>query len=474
MTFYNLHRYSRKILLPVACLGLFLQGCTTSEQLQPTLDVIKATDYLFGEVKNSGVDEAAPVADAVIEAPEQEENTPKLEEDLWQYVGERLQLTEYKNTPRVKAEIKRFKKHPNTIKHFAKNAAPFFHFVVQKTEEHGLPLDMALLPAIESAYDPLAFSSGRAAGMWQFIPSTGEMYGLNKSWWYDARRDVIASTDAALRYLKDLNKSFNGDWYLTLAAYNAGPGRIRKDIRAAKAAGKNTDYWSINVPSQTKRYVPKLVAFAAIIESPKKYGFDIPELANKPYLEVIEGENQINLNQVADLLELPHDTLYALNPGYNRHYTAPEGPHRIVVPLDRAEKLTAFLAGNKMDSFSGEVIHTVKKGDTLYGLARKYGVTSKKIAQWNNLKNSSMLSIGQTLVVKEAQNVAQVPKLDRRDYTRKVWYQVRAGDSLHGIAQKFNVSVADLKQWNLEKLVNKKYLYPGDSIKLFVDVTQVF
>lgn len=457
-----------------------LQGCAnTTKQLQPTLDVIQATGHIFGNNEAVDTSEAIVIVDdAQTEAKQtKEQNKPAVEtenDNLWLYIANRLKLTEHKNHPRVKAEIKRFQKHPRTVKHFATNAAPFLHYVVQQAEDKNVPLDMVLLPAIESAYDPLAFSSGRAAGMWQFIPSTGEMYGLEKSWWYDARRDVIASTDAALSYLKDINKSFKGDWYLTLAAYNAGPGRIRKDIKKAKKAGTATDFFSLSVPSQTKRYVPKLIAFAAIVEDPEAYNIELPRLPNKPYLAIVEGKNQININQVADFLEMPHDTLYALNPGYNRHYTAPEGPHRIVVPTDRAEKLEQFLAGNTMDGFSGEVVHTVKSGDTLYGLARQYQVKVSDLAKWNKISQKSFLSIGQALVVKEAAGVANVAKLDRRDYTRKVWYQVRAGDSLYGIAEKFKVSVADLKQWNVDKLVNKKYLYPGDSIKLFVDVTQVF
>ena len=451
----------------VFCITLGGAACSNVSQVQPTLDAIEAVQDILSE---SETPEIAPAPETVVST------SPVIvpPQSLWSYLGGKFELTQYKDHPRVKAEIARLQKHPRIVQHVANNAEPFLFYVVQELERKNLPLDLALLPAIESAYDPLAYSSGRAAGMWQFIESTGEMYGLHQTWWYDERRDVIASTEAALQYLHDLNTALKGNWLHAISAYNAGPNRIRNDIRRSIKKSNKHDFWSLDVPKETRRYIPKLIALAAVIESPEEYGFTLPQLKNEPYFEIVDAEIQLKLHTVADYLNVPPELIYQLNPGYNRHYTAPEGPHRLLVPADQKNKLGAMLAGISVENYKGEVTHTVAKGETLSHIASNYGVSINDLCDWNAISRKHVLSIGAKLSVKEGHNMGLDGELDRRAYTRKVSYQVRAGDSLYGIAQKFRVSVSELKEWNTSKLLNKQYLYPGENIRLFVDVTKVF
>ena len=159
----------------------------------------------------------------------------------------------------------------NYLTRISERAQPYLYLVVSEVEKEGLPIEIALLPIIESDYYPFSFSHGTAVGLWQFIPSTGELYGLDQDWWYEDRRDVLASTRAAVKYMKDLNKLFDGDWLLSIAAYNAGPGRVQKAIKINAENGQETDFWHLNLPKETKRYVPKLLALAKVVKDPSRY-----------------------------------------------------------------------------------------------------------------------------------------------------------------------------------------------------------
>ena len=222
--------------------------------------------------------------------------------DAWQRVSKQLSMSVPDNR-RVRAQKSWYVNHPSYLTRVTRRAEPYLYFIVDELEKRNLPLELALLPIVESAYDPFAYSHGRASGMWQFIPGTGKGYGLAQNWWYDGRRDVFLSTHAALDYLSYLNKRFKGDWLLALAAYNSGQGNVSKAIRKNKKKGKPTDFWSLKLPRETKAYVPKLLALAEILRTRKEANIPWSIVKNQPYFVRIPTEVQIDLSLAADLGE---------------------------------------------------------------------------------------------------------------------------------------------------------------------------
>jgi membrane-bound lytic murein transglycosylase D len=460
--------------------------------------------------------------------------------DVWQRVRSQLNF-EFEDNKRIAAQRNWYLKHPNYMKRVAKRAKPFLHLIVEKLEKQNMPLELVLLPIVESAFDPFAYSHGRAAGMWQFIPSTGERFGMKQTWWYDGRRDVMGSTQGAIDYLNYLVKMYDGNWLHALAAYNSGEGRVKRSIKKNKKAGKPTDFWNLDLPRETRAYVPKLLALADILTNSDKYNFEWPKIDNIPFTQEVAVGSQIDLALAAEMAGLTVKELHALNPGYNRWATDPNGPYNLLLPIDKVEKFSTELAKTdssqrlnwvrhkvksgdsllklakkyhtttdiiskvnelksnviiagehliipvalkSLDSYSlsqdqrlakiqskksGEykLNHTVINGDTFWDLSREYKVNLRQLAKWNGMAPTDTLRPGKKLVVW----LDNVSKGQRRDAVmRTLTYTVRNGDSLARIAEKFNVKVSDIQKWNQAKL--KKYLQPGQKLKIFVDVTR--
>ena len=349
----------------------------------------------------------------------------------------------------------------------------YLHHIVEALQQAGMPLDLALLPIVESAYDPFAYSRGRAAGLWQIIPGTGRELGLKQDWWYDARRDVLESTEGALQYLRQLQEQFDGDWLLAVAGYNAGGGSVSRALRRAAADGETTDFWGVRsyLPVETRTYVPRLMALARLVADPAQYGVSLPTIDDEPYFRVIETGGQIDMAIAAQVVGMSTDELYLLNPGVNHWATDPDGPHRLLVPVGAADGsglLAAALTGGTEVPAGGErrQAYLVQSGDSLWSVARRYGVTVANLALWNSMSPQDILSIGRELVVWSDSPVF-VPAANQR--IRRVTYTVRRGDSLYRISTQFRVSVADLLQWN--NISPERYLQPGQQLILFVDVT---
>ena len=349
----------------------------------------------------------------------------------------------------------------------------YLHHIVEALQQAGMPLDLALLPIVESAYDPFAYSRGRAAGLWQIIPGTGRELGLKQDWWYDARRDVLESTEGALQYLRQLQEQFDGDWLLAVAGYNAGGGSVSRALRRVAADGETTDFWGVRsyLPVETQTYVPRLMALARLVADPAQYGVSLPTIDDEPYFRVIETGGQIDMAIAAQVVGMSTDELYRLNPGVNHWATDPDGPHRLLVPVDMADGsglLAAALTGGTEVPAGGErrQAYLVQSGDSLWSVARRYGVTVADLALWNSMSPQDILSIGRELVVWSDSPVF-VPAANQR--IRRVTYTVRRGDSLYRISTQFRVSVADILQWN--NISPERYLQPGQQLILFVDVT---
>ncbi len=263
-------------------------------------------------------------------------------DDLWDRVrhGDRLGVTSHE---RVEHALRALKRDPDYLTDLSRRARPYLHLIIGELERHGLPAELALLPEVESRYNPLAISPMRATGMWQFMPYTGVEMGLAQNQWYDGRYDILASTRGAIAYLRQLHRELDGDWALALAGYNAGPARVRAAQRANRAAGKPTDFWSLDLPTETEHYVPKLLAIAELVREHQTHGLEMPAIANQPRLEIVEGRQQIDLAQAAQACGVSIAELKQLNPGLKRGKTLPDGPHRVLVPAGTGDKLRTAL-----------------------------------------------------------------------------------------------------------------------------------
>jgi len=350
--------------------------------------------------------------------------------------------------------------HPTYLVDMLARAEPFLYYIVQQIERRGLPTELALLPAIESAYKPGATSKSGAAGLWQFIPSTGKSYGLRQDWWYDGRRDAISATNAALDYLTELNDLFDGDWFLTLAAYNAGQGTIARAIKANKRTHKSTAYQNLKLRKETQRYVPKLQALKNIIAQPERYNVTLTHIANQPHFETIELSRQIDLQAFAEQANLGIATIRHLNAGYLQWATPPTGPHRLLLPLsNRAQSLLALDSITNSPAIKYQR-HLIASGETLDRIAQRYGVTVSALTTSNNLPDSSIRA-GNTLMIPLADNsiidntARQFPNSHNRQFIhqtdspqRKLIHHVVKGDTLWSISRRYRVDVQQLMAWN--------------------------
>ena len=457
----------------------------------------------------------------------------------------------------VDREIELYRSKPDFLDRTFKRGARYLYYIVNEIEKRNMPLELALLPVVESAFNPVAFSRSRASGLWQFIPSSGKHYGLEQNWWIDERRDVIEATQAALTYLQYLNTYFGGDWYLAIAAYNGGEGTVSRAVRQNQQRGLPADFFSLDLRAETRDYVPKLLAISRIVRNPEAYGLQFAAIPNQPYFEVVEPGQQVHLAEAADLAGITRDDMFALNPGYNRMTTPPKGPHRLLLPIPNAEIFrqamtnqavldqgkvlvaavepppevrhkvrrgetlseisrkyevpmaaikdangirgstihpgdsllipavgaTATLAAlaAPRDDIAGQLpenqrsaagtsskkkpkVHTVKSGDTLWSVSRKYGVTMPALASANGLSNNAGLVIGARLDIPgSGAGGTRVASAEQERMT----YKVKRGDTLSEIADKFNVSVRELMTWN--RLRQSSSLRTGQRLVLYVD-----
>lgn len=238
---------------------------------------------------------------------------------------------------RVQHFVKQYQAGKTTIDNMGTKASPYLYYIMDEIEKRDMPGEIALLPMIESAFEAQANSHAGAAGLWQFMPKTGRHFGLKQDQWYDGRRDVKASTKAALDYLELLHGQFNNDWMLALAAYNAGEGRIQKAIQKNKKKGKPTNYWSLDIPNETKQYVPKLLALAEVVGNPEKHKVALPVIENKPYFEAVNPGKALDFNKITKLADIDLKELKRLNPAYRKTQTHPKGPQQLLLPIENVQ-----------------------------------------------------------------------------------------------------------------------------------------
>ena len=398
--------------------------------------------------------------------------------NLWRVIADRQEII-VENNPRIQSHIDWISQRPDYLASISKRAEPFLYLVVSELEKEEVPIEIALLPIVESDYYPFSYSHGTATGIWQFIPSTGRMYGLDEDWWHEDRRDVLASTKAAVRYLKDLNRMFDGDWLLSIAAYNAGPGRVQRAIDKNRNQGKRTDYWSLDLPKETEKYVPKLLALGKVLKNPERFNQKLIKIENKPYLEPINLESQFDLALIAQWTNLSIDEIYSFNPGLKRWATPEALPYTILLPVDVVGDFKEILTNQKNRPKVSWTRYKVKEGDSLSIIAQNFNTTINQIQSVNNI-NGSLIRANSYLIVPLARESEAYYSLSdvQREKSRlnatknsdKLIYKVVSGDSLWKISRNFDVTVNDLVRWN--KIVPTAPLSIGKELVILIDAKE--
>ena len=395
--------------------------------------------------------------------------------DLWGVIADHQEI-KVGNNSRIQSHIDWISQRPEYLASISKRAEPFLYLVVSEVKKEKLPIEIALLPIVESDYYPFSYSHGTATGIWQFIPSTGKMYGLEEDWWHEDRRDVLASTKAAVRYLKDLNQMFDGDWLLSIAAYNAGPGRVQRAIDKNLKQGKKIDYWSLDLPKETEKYVPKLLAIAKVINNPTRYNQKLSRIENKPYLESIELDSQFDLALIAQWTKLSIDEIYSFNPGLKRWATPETLPYTILLPIDVIDDFKETLSNQKNRPKVSWTRYKVKEGDSLSVIAQNFNTTINQIQSVNEI-SGNLIRANTYLIVPLARETddyyslsdaqREKSRLNKTKNSEKLIYEVVSGDSLWKISQDFSVTINDLVRWN--KIVPTDPLSIGKELVILID-----
>ena len=413
--------------------------------------------------------------------PENLENS-SAETLVWDRIRKGFKLDLSQDNRRIKVQLDWYVRNPAYITRTFNRASLYLHHIVNEIEANDLPMELALLPVVESAFDPFAYSHGRASGLWQFIPGTGKIFGLHQNWWYDGRRDVLASTDAAIRYLSSLNKRFDGDWLHALASYNTGSGRVSKAIRNNRKRGRGTDFWSLKLPRETRAYVPKLIAISKLVADPAAYGIELPAIPDKPVFEVVKLDSQLDLAQAANMADIEISELYQFNPGFNQWATDPNGPHRLLIPLDKAEQFRLRLTELPAEQRLTWNRYNVRRGDSLIKIAKKFHTTPKLIQQVNRLR-SSQIKVNQKLLIpvsskgKNYYELSSQNRLSRKQEnfkapsgSKKIRYTVQHGDTIWDLSLKHKVGMRTLAKWN--GMAPTDVLKPGMELLIYSKADQ--
>ena len=354
---------------------------------------------------------------------------------------------------RVNKEIEWFVNNKAFLYRSITRAKPFLYHILKELERNNLPFELALLPIVESGYQPYAYSPSKAAGIWQFIPPTAKEYGLSRNWWYDGRRDIMQSTKAAAHFLRDMHRHFDKDWLLAIASYNTGAGKVGRSIKKSKVLNGKPSFWDLNLPRETEIYVPKLLALRDIMSNPSSYGIKLPNIKNKPYVNLVNIEYPIDFYTFSILSNVSEKELYALNPGFSTWYFLPSFQDRIFLPSGkikefkkRYKEVTKFIFSKKA--------HLIVKGDSLSRISRKYNVSIKAIKKVNNLK-SDVIILGKKLKLPKNTALSDVDsiKIDGKKYiisqkSFKYNHIVKRYDNWYKIARMYNVSLSKLLKWN--------------------------
>jgi membrane-bound lytic murein transglycosylase D len=448
--------------LAFAVLAAALSGCAGTPATVASTPPVEEIENDQAEVAFPDESEALALPLPVYAAPIAEElpAAPAAYGDVLVRIREHLSLPQVEHQ-RVNREIEWLQRNPDYVARVFGRAQRYLHHIANEVEARGLPGDLALLPVVESAFNPFAYSRSHASGLWQFIAPTGERYGLKRNYWQDQRRDVVESTRAALEFLDYLAARFDGDWFLAIAAYNYGPTNIQRAINRNLALRKRTDFFSLSLPAETRAYVPKLIALGKIIRDPEKYGFHLPPIPDVPYFRVVTTDGAVDLRLMAELAGVDAEELHALNPAWNRWLTDPDGPHRVLIPEVVADGFTAQFAALDGNARARLGVHAVAAGESLASIAGHYKVPESFIERINAGKRAE-LQAGHELLVPVG-DVSQLRAGLGSDFERRI-HRVRNGESLWSISRRHGMTVAQLARVN--GISTNAVLQPGQRLQV--------
>ncbi len=420
---------------------------------------------------------AAPIQPAIFSSPaaidmpseslpQTFSDTPaQTEIDVWQRIRQGYAMQNF-NSPLIRHHEKWYASRPDYIQRMTERGRLYLHFIVEEVERRGMPMEIALLPMIESAFYPGAYSTARASGIWQFIPSTGKKFGMEQNWWYDGRRDVVSATNGALDYLQSLHNMF-GDWQLALAAYNWGEGAVRRAQAKNRKLKRSTNYASLTLPKETRHYLPKLYAIKNIITDPAQYNISLPPIPDEPYFAVVTTDQHIDVELAAKFADVTLEEFRALNPAHNRPVILQEHAEVILLPVQKIEIFRNNLASHSLPLVTWQAYKS-KKGERLDQLAERFALPLDELRSINGLPRHAKLSNGQALLVPlngeepagkfEVFN-AHVKPFDQL-LANAIQHTVRHGDTMSGIAHRYRVGLRNLQSWNK----GVRILRPGQRI----------
>ena len=486
----------------IALLAILVSGCQQTEVFI---------------VENKIIEPAKEIIPVVIPIPEE---VPVIEEEpitVWQYLQENSQLENYTIDRTTQKYIDNHLRDKKLFNRFLENSTFYIFYVIEKLNEAELPVELALVPFIESNYDPFSISPSGAVGLWQFMPSTGRLYDLDKSWWQEDRHDPFLSTNAAVEYFDYLFNRFDDDLFHSLASYNAGPTLVDSRIKRNLKLNKDPSFSNLRLPSQAKSYVPKFVAIYEIISNPEKYNVELPNIPFKQIVERVEINGQVEILAFSDFVGLKPEFVYKLNAGYTKWASAPGKKSIFYIPLDKANLINnekeLFLEENKINWITHKIksgdslwelarrydtrveiikkinflekdllslnetiliplsqseennfipfeVHVVSEGDSLWGIASRYKLSAREIARNNSIEINSILTIGQQLNIGN-KNIYRT--IDSKK--RTILYSVKQGDNLYRIADLFGVEALDIKKLND---LDDSAIMPGQIIKIII------
>lgn len=457
----------RRILQTLSVGAIFtLAACSTPPVVQPqplrlqavtVVPVTPGTNPVQAQLpQNLAADTASAANEAIAEVGASTAHTSTDYSDLFDRIRAGFKLPD-SDHPAIDRELEWYAGNPDYLGRAFSRADLYLYHIVTELEARGMPLELALLPVVESAFEPYAYSKSSASGLWQFIPDTGSRYNLKQDWWYDGRRDVMESTRAALDYLQALNTEFNGDWLLAIAAYNCGEMNVERAVARNQAAGLPTDFWNLKLPAETRAYVPKLLAMGRVVAHPERYGLSFNKIPNQPYFAKVDTKGQISMHVAAEIAGLTEAELYELNPAFHRWATDPTGPYSLLVPADTAEAFrTSVIQLTDAERLNVNA-YSVRKGDTMNAVARRFHTTPQELRELNGLPAKGAILVGSALKVPSESNLLPAKALraaalvdgrahrSRRERSRIV---VRRGETLWAIARKHGVDVNALALLN--------------------------
>jgi membrane-bound lytic murein transglycosylase D len=375
----------------------------------------------------------------------------------------------------IDQQLNWYASHPDYLQRAFGRADMYLYYIVTQLEARHMPLELALLPIIESAFEPYAYSRARASGLWQFIPATGSRFGLKQDWWYDGRRDIVASTNAALDYLQALHDEFNGDWLLAVASYNCGELAVEHAVQVNQAEHRPIDFWHLRLPRETEAYVPKLLAMKRLVQDPTKFGLEFSPIPNEPYFDRVPTDGQINMQVAAQIAGITAEEVYDLNPAFHRWATDPTGPFYLLMPVNAAPVFTQNVAELTADERMGLEHYAVRRHDSIDSVARQFK-TSAEILRKLNTMPAGRLTVGEdievpatTYTLPENVRLAAARVDGRARWGRYVQFQVvRRGDTLWSIARHYRMNARTLARMN--GISARHVLRPGEKLRLYANV----